>query len=213
MVADRLIKTKKAVRRTTSERERGRAERVVASVLQATGEELGRVGYAAFKVEDVAARSGVNKTSIYRRWPTKADLVIAVLAQFRDRAVAIDTGSLRQDLRQSLVTIVEMSNDPKYRGILQVVVSRAEPEVEEITQAIRNQQHQMRVAMVERGIARGEIPPATDPSLVADLVAGPVIRRLLTFGDKIGGHYVDAVLDIVLAGLQGNSSRQAEPRP
>ena len=199
---DQQLNPKKQVRRTTNERERGRAERVVASVLQATGEELARVGYAALKVEDVAARSGVNKTSIYRRWPTKADLVIASLADFRDRAADVDTGSLRQDLKESLMTIVSMGNDPKYHGIMQVIVSRADAEVDKATHAIRNRQQEMRVAMVKRGIARGEIPARTDPNLIADLVAAPVIRRMMTFGERIDERYVDAVLDTVLAGAQ-----------
>jgi AcrR family transcriptional regulator len=205
-VPDQQTKTKKPVRRTTNERERGRAERVVTSVLQAAGEELARVGYAAFRVEDVAARSGVNKTSIYRRWPTKADLVKALLEPYRDPEDNIDTGSVRQDLRESLIRIVTMSNDPKNHGAMDVIASRADVELEQITHAIRTRHHEMRVVMIRRGIARGEIPATTDPNLIADMVEAPVIRRLMTFRQKVDERYVDAILDVVLAGLSTPAS-------
>ena len=73
------LEPKPNTRRTEGVRVKGRAARVVSDVLIATAEELTRVGYAAFRVEDVAARSGVNKTTIYRRWPTKPELVTAAV--------------------------------------------------------------------------------------------------------------------------------------
>ena len=60
-------------RRTVGARTGGRSERVVRDVLRAAIEELSTNGYSALRVEDVAARAGVNKTTVYRRWPTKAD--------------------------------------------------------------------------------------------------------------------------------------------
>src|SRR5688572_4371387 len=92
-------------RRTAGVRVRGRAADVVERVLTATGEELSRAGYAALRVEDVAARSGVNKTTIYRRWPNKAELVAAALREMTTQPAAIDTGSLRDDLRASLLEV------------------------------------------------------------------------------------------------------------
>ena len=59
----------------------GRSARVVADVLRTTLEIIGEHGFAGLRVEDVAARAGVNKTTIYRRWPTRGDLVIAALTE------------------------------------------------------------------------------------------------------------------------------------
>src|SRR5262249_40598485 len=87
-------------RRTGERRARigGRSERVVRAVLAATTAELGRVGYAALRMEDVATTAGVNKTTVYRRWPTKADLVGAAMRGLGAPAQpAPDTGSLRGD--------------------------------------------------------------------------------------------------------------------
>jgi len=187
-------------RRNTGMRTRGRAARVVEGVLRATGEELCRVGYAAMRIEDVAARSGVNKTTIYRRWPSKVDLVSAAIQQFKDHTTFIDTGSVRQDLRESLVTLLDLNKDRKWQGIIQMISSHTDPEVNALSDKLRDEQHAKRVAMIERGIARGELPAATDPSLVADMVIGAVVRRLLYFREAIDESYVDAVLDIVLTG-------------
>src|SRR5689334_5086908 len=75
----------------------GRSERVVRDVLTAAVAELARVGYVALRVEDVAAGAGVNKTTVYRRWPTKAALVTAAL-RTTDEPELPETGALRQDL-------------------------------------------------------------------------------------------------------------------
>src|SRR3984885_1261290 len=86
----------------------GRSARVVAEVLRATAEELARVGYAALRMEDVARAAGVNKTTVYRRWPTKMRLVAEAMRHERERrSVAPDTGSLREDLRVMLTALVE----------------------------------------------------------------------------------------------------------
>src|ERR1700735_2678167 len=68
-------------RATRRQRVGGRSERVVEDVLAPAAKELARRGYASFRIEDVASAAGVNKTTVYRRWPTKADLVCAGIRQ------------------------------------------------------------------------------------------------------------------------------------
>src|SRR6266487_2194893 len=85
-------------RRTLGTRPGGRSRRVVDEILRATAEELSTSGYAGLRIEDVAARSGVNKTTIYRRWPRKSDLVSAALLHLWADEAPPDTGSLREDL-------------------------------------------------------------------------------------------------------------------
>jgi AcrR family transcriptional regulator len=175
---------------------------VVRSVLSATAKELSRAGYAALRVEDVAARSGVNKTTVYRRWPTKAELVAALIKEVMGRAEPIDTGSVRGDLRASLCAEIAGATRPLGRGILRIVQSeRTVPEIDAIARRLRDEMHDARVAMVERGIARGELPEGIDPHLVVDLVSAPVLRRALTFGDAVDARYLDGVLDVVFAGI------------
>jgi AcrR family transcriptional regulator len=190
-------------RRTAGVRTRGRAADVVERVLTATGEELSRAGYAALRVEDVAARSGVNKTTIYRRWPNKAELVAAALREITALPAAVDTGNLREDLRSSLLQTIAFATEPVGRGLMRMMqTERADPEVDAIARTLRSEQRSMRVAMVERGIARGELPPGTNAELLVDLVSAPVLTRAVTFGEIVDERYIDSVLDLVLAGAR-----------
>jgi AcrR family transcriptional regulator len=186
-------------------RVRGRAADVVARVMNATAHELGRVGYGALRIEDVAERSGVNKTTIYRRWPTKPELVaeainqqlVQALGPRAERALS-DTGTLRGDLRASLV--MGLGLNPSHLGILRTIqAERSVPEIDALTRRLREGIQHMRLAMVQRAIERGELPKSADAPLIVDLVSAPVQRALL-FNERIDAAYIDRVLDVVLAG-------------
>jgi AcrR family transcriptional regulator len=193
-------------RRTANVRPGGRSARVVTRVMEATAYELSRVGYAALRVEDVAARSGVNKTTIYRRWPTKAELVAATVGHPRDLR-PIDTGSVRADLRASLLVGVNLS--PSQRGILRVVqTERTVPEIDAVTRKMRAALQRARIAMVERGIARGELPRAVDAKLIVDLVSAPGQKALL-FNETLDESYIERVLDVVLSGAVAQAAKTA----
>src|SRR6476620_6709836 len=82
----------------------GRSARVVSTVLRTTLEVLGHQGYAGLRVDEIAERAGVNKTTIYRRWPTRAHLVIAALTNLATPPVAVETGHLESDLQATFMT-------------------------------------------------------------------------------------------------------------
>jgi len=201
-------------RKTANVRVRGRAADVVARVMDATTHELSRVGYAAMRIEDVAARSGVNKTTIYRRWATKPELVSEVINQQVAQAFGqgaaftlAETGTLRGDLRASLLMGVGLS--PAHLTILRIVqTERTVPEIDAITQRLRDAVRRSRVTLVQRAIARGELPKSTDAELVVDLVSAPVQRALL-FNERLDASYIDRVLDVVLAGAAALGSKAA----
>ena len=196
-------------RRTTGVQRTGRAAKVVTSVRKATAEELNRVGYANLKVEAVAERAKVNKTSIYRRWPTKAILVSDTLdAHFQDERPLPNTGSLRGDFRSYLVGMVQSSSASITRGVLSALAGRTDPEVEKIAQKLYERERAFRTNMVQRAIDRGEFPRGVDPELIGDMCSAPVLRRLLTFGEHVETHYIDAVIDIALTGSAAAAVRQ-----
>lgn len=182
-------------------------ERVIAATLT----ELSRVGYEAMRVEDVAARSGVNKTTIYRRWPTKVELLTSAIgAAAQTRLPTIDTGTLRGDLRASLLSAFSLT--PVEQGVLRVIqVERALPAVEAFAQRMREEIRQMRIAMVKRGITRGELPAGSDAELVVDLLSAPVQRALL-FNEKLDAAHVDRALDVVLAGAAACAQARRAPK-
>ena len=98
-------------------------------------------------VQDVAERSGVHKTTIYRRWPTKPELVAATIATMMKRSggrAAIDTGTVRGDLRKSLLGVLDLK--PSEQGILRIMqVQRAIPGVNALARRFRDELHGTRV--------------------------------------------------------------------
>lgn len=190
-------------RRTEGVQTRGRAARVVADVLRATAEELGRVGYAALRFEDIAARSGVNKTTIYRRWPTKPDLVAAALQESGDEPPPPDTGSLREDLLQSARQTIARADSPIGRGLMRMLqAERADPEVEAIVKALREKHRRTRIAMIERAVKRGDLPEETNAELVIEVIFAPFWSRLFRTREPVTEGFVAEVIDLVLAGAR-----------
>lgn len=188
-------------RRTTGVRKSGRATRVVNSIMKATGEQLNEVGYAALKVEDVAERAGVNKTTIYRRWPTKDQLVIETLrSTYNQQQVIPDAGNLRDDLLAYINHLVTRMKDPIPRGVAVTLHNCTDPAIKPIADELLKRARQGRVELIKRGIERGELPEDTDPELISDLFSAPILRRLLTFGEKLKPGYVEAIIDTVIAG-------------
>lgn len=188
-------------RRTSGVQRQGRAAKVVESVLKATGEELNRVGYANLRVEEVAERAGVNKTTIYRRWPTKAILVSDTLdAHFEGDREMPETGSLRNDFIEYLTNMATLSRATMWRGILSTLSGRTDPEVEAVARKLYLRERNFRTRLVQRAIDRGELPRQANAELVGDMCSGPVLRRLLTFGESVERNYIEAVVDTALAG-------------
>jgi AcrR family transcriptional regulator len=188
-------------RRTEGVRTRGRAARIVDDVLCATAEELSHVGYAALRVEDVAQRSGVNKTTIYRRWPTKVDLVAAVLRNITQKPNAPNTNCLREDLLTSLREIVNFASTTLGRGLVRMIqTERAHPEVDSIAKSLREENRKVRLGIVQQAIERGELPRATDAKLIVDLIYSTIMSHVITHGEAIEDDYVVSVVDFVLNG-------------
>ncbi|HVU03294.1 MAG TPA: TetR/AcrR family transcriptional regulator [Polyangiaceae bacterium] len=192
-------------------RTHGRSARVVESVLTATAEALGRSGYAALRVEDVALASGVNKTTIYRRWPTKVDLVTAAIQRFSQAPELPDTGTLREDLLVLLRHTCAKASNALGQGIVRTIqLERAHPEVDLVTQKLAATHLRVRRIVVERAIARGELPADTDVELLLELVFAPVVRRVIFANRKAPESFLEAVLDVVLSGARsGAASRRA----
>ncbi|AKU91336.1 Transcriptional regulator, TetR family [Vulgatibacter incomptus] len=182
---------------------------MVQDVLQATIEVLGRQGYAALRVDEVAALAGVNKTTVYRRWPTKLELVSAAFHEIADRAiVAVDTGSLRSDLLAFFRARSEASSPARAAMIRLITTERANPEVAALARS-RWEEHLGRVsALVERGVDRGELPAGTDAALVAEVIASASYVRFLQSGQKAEGPFLEAVIDLVLRGAVARPNRE-----
>lgn len=200
--------SKSSTRRTEGVRVKGRAARVVTDVLVATAEELSRVGYAELRIEDVAARSGVNKTTIYRRWPTKPDLVGAAVRAVWESPEVPDTGSLRNDFIASLKKTAAFAMSPIGRGLTRVIqLESAHPELEPIARALRADYRSMRQLLVQRGIDRGELPQGADARFLSELMTAPIFSRLFTDGEAVETAFIENVVDVVLSGVRACAER------
>jgi AcrR family transcriptional regulator len=189
-------------RRTGQQRLGGRSERVVRDVTRATAAELSRVGYAELRVEDVAAQAGVNKTTIYRRWPTKADLVAATLRAINEPSGELpDRGSVRLDLLALLRESVARATTCEGRSIHRVIALEMDhPEVATIARSLRAEYTAPWAAVIERAVTRGELPDGSDPQLMVEVIMGSVFNKLLRKREPVDDDFLVAVVNMVVLG-------------
>lgn len=180
---------------------RPRSAQADSAILAAATEVFCEVGYEGLSMECVASRAGVGKTTIYRRYPTKLDLVIAVSHALGDGMVPKpDTGSVRADLvaiAQGYTRMLTQSTSGKAIPMMLAAKSR-DPELARAHESFVAQRRQLVASVVQRGIDRGELPPGTDPMLITDLVTGALFQRVLVTGQPVTDAYVEAMVDQVL---------------
>jgi AcrR family transcriptional regulator len=182
-----------------------RAERSKKAILDATRELLADEGdVGSLTVEAVAARSGVAKTTIYRRWRDKWELALdAVMIDLLPRfANPDDVGDTRKELITFVDSVTKLWASPPYGPAMQGLISEiaTTPELARVyrEQVVEPRREQLR-PVIERGIARGDLRPGTDLRLVHELLVGPILYRLLLSGPpldrKLTTSLVDAILD------------------
>jgi AcrR family transcriptional regulator len=180
-----------------------RLARTRAVVLDAATEVLSEQGTEGFTVDAVVARSGVAKTTIYRHWPTKDELLLAAMACFARPESAPDTGTLRGDLLELLGGLAYALADEQWSKSLPSMLERAEhhPQLAAQHLAIVQLKTAPLIAVVERGRDRGEIRADVDLDLVPALFCGPLFFRRLMMRKTTDAAQVEAIVDSVLAGL------------
>jgi AcrR family transcriptional regulator len=196
-----------SVSSSSGRRPGGRSARVVNAVLTATLAELGRVGYGQLRVEDVASRSQVNKTTIYRRWPEKSRLVSPALKTVGGELNDPDTGSVRQDLIASFLASSRHWATPRGRGILHALsAERADPAVDRLARGLRERYRVARRAMLERAIDRGELPADADLDLCLEVLTGAVQTRLRQQLRPLDARWLARVIDFMLTAVRAGVS-------
>ena len=160
----------------------GRSEQVVRRVLDAAIVELARSGYAGFRMDEVVSMAAVNKTTIYRRWPSRAALVAAVVERMRKplrESPLPDTGELERDLVEAFTRRFNVGRKIEGRAWARLLDERYSPEVEAIIGDAVDQRRGEWLSMVTRAIDRGEVPPGTDPQLLLHVVRAIADARKL----------------------------------
>ena len=181
----------------------GRSARVRSAVLAATLDVLVEDGYEGVSVDAVAARAGVHKTTIYRRWPTKAALVAAAAADRSEQLVPVpDTGSLVGDLTALGQSVADNLSSELGRNLARTIVAAAAASDEVAT--VNHEFWKVRLALtetiVERAVERGEVSADIDRRAVIETLIGPIYVRLLLTGEPFDARFVADVAAMVARG-------------
>lgn len=188
-----------------SSRPGGRTARTRAAVRDATLAELAAHGYAGLTVEAVAARSGVHRTTVYRRWSGVDGLVGDALALAdEDGWTPPDTGSFERDLRELVREVVATFADPAAAAAPTAFVAAAfqSPRAAAALHEFFAERHRRSAAVVTRAVARGEVPPGTDPAAVVTAAVAPVYHRVLIVGEAATEGMADQSAAVVAHGAR-----------
>ena len=204
-------------KRVGSARPGGRTARTATAVLTATIELLAETGYDTLSIEQVAERAGVHKTTVYRRWPTKVDLIAAATRERSDELVPVpDTGTLAGDLRALARSVAANLRSPTVRLMTAnlIAATSTAPELAAGTRQFWAHRLALTRVVVERAIAREEIPPCGDPDLLVEMLVAPLYLRLLLTGERIGDDVADQIAGLVTAAATHSpTTRRARRAP
>ncbi|WP_084965644.1 TetR/AcrR family transcriptional regulator [Thermoactinospora rubra] len=180
------------------------AARASEAIFQATLRLLGEHGYDGLTIEGVAREAGVNKTTIYRWWPSKPALLRDALLNSRVLGFeAPDTGSLRGDLVTLVEHVIELMTDPGVQTVVGAMAAGArQPELAPLSQAFFADRFAREQPIFHRARERGELPGDADPMLLLDLLAGAVWCRVLLRGQPLEEDFATRAVDLVLAGCR-----------
>ncbi len=164
-------------------------------------------GFSNLSIEAVAAEAGVGKTTIYRRWSGKTELVIAAMSNFMHLDEVPDTGSLRGDLLAFHAHSTHGFSLRLLAGggstLIGTVLSEKErnPElIETFRRLVTDRRRQQFKIVAERAIARGEISEDTDPDYMASVIFGSLVARTLA-GMPVSDEVIEQTVDNLLNGV------------
>ncbi|MEU5460072.1 TetR/AcrR family transcriptional regulator [Streptomyces althioticus] len=185
------------------------------AILAATRQALVDLGWSGLTLSDVAVRAGVAKTTLYRRWAGKNELVVDAVAELFDELTLPDRGSLAADIEGVVLQFAAILARPEARSGLMAVVAEAtrdEALRERIRASIVDRQKRLVIAGRARAQERGELPPESDAErsaravdLIFDMVAGSVVHRTLVSNQPADAEWVHGLTRVLLSGLAASA--------
>ena len=170
-------------------------------IMQAALELVAEVGYERMTMDAVAARAKASKATIYRRWDSKAALVVdAVGCRVQDHPAEPDTGDLRTDLILGLTATAEqMSSHDKglVTGIFSAINS--DPELGRLVrEQVFAKKKEAGQSWARHAVARGELGPDADTELAHELAISVLFQRVVVTGDPVDEAFITRIVDDVL---------------
>lgn len=192
---------------------RPRSTAADAAILEATRASLVDLGWSKLTMSDVATRAGVAKTTLYRRWAGKNELVVDAVAVLFDELELPDLGSLAADVQGVVLQFAALLERPEARTALMAVVAestRDDSLRHRIRSAIVDRQKRLVLLGRERAQARGELRYEDDASaaarnadLIFDVIAGAVVHRTLVSAEPVDAEWASGFTSLLLLGLAG----------
>jgi AcrR family transcriptional regulator len=183
---------------------RPRSEQSRSAVLRATSELINEVGLRAMTTDEIAGRSGVSKATIYKWWPNKYGVAVeAFLSEMGTNSPDPDTGSAREDFRVALRGLIRYYRSKSGRAFAQLIgEAQFDPQIGvELREHLIESRRELVRAILDRGIARGELRSDIDPEVATDLVFGPAMYRLVAGHAPLTGRAADSIVDAAMRGL------------
>ncbi|SCL32667.1 transcriptional regulator, TetR family [Micromonospora nigra] len=196
---------------------RPRDERREREILAVVGSLLAESGYESVTFEEVARRAGASKATLYRRWKSKRDMVIAALKAgpaYREGPDEIDTGSLRGDLLalcQRLDRTMRSADGQTAMLLLQAGLE--DPDLcEEIERSVGPTGARLPASVVEAAVRRGELPEGVDPFPYEEVTGAVLLLRRVN-GLQADDHYLETLIDVVLIPALHATTTTGPPMP
>ena len=170
------------------------------AILEAALALTGELGVRTLSMDEIAARAGVSKATIYRRWSSKEALVLDALRAAIGPVDAVDTGALGSDLRTYLNELAARMSTGRSSDLLPHLIEVAcyDPAIRSsLDDWVRHRRAPL-LAILQRGVARGELPADTDLTLLLDALIGPFVYRRLLAGGDVDARFVDSLLRLLL---------------
>ncbi len=189
---------------TIARRRPGRPRSTVAdaAILAATREVLAEVGWAGLSVEGVAARAGVAKTTIYRRWSSRTDLAVGAVAELLATARVEPASTTAEDVRRATAGVAAALRSPAARAAYLAVVAEATRDDAlraKVDTELVGPTRQLVASGVARAVSRGEAAVNSDVDLIYDVLAGALIHRVLVRGADADDAFLETLSTLVLA--------------
>ena len=178
-----------------------RGEHVRQTVLAAAFEELAANGFDGATVAGVAKRSGVHETTVYRRWATRENLLVAALLErSADVIPTPDTGSTRRDLLTIVRAIIAYVLSPEGRAALRAATLPVDDTYADAREAFWARRIDALSPVVARGVERGDLRADVDARLLLEMLIAPIHGRLLLTGEPVDDNLARQLVEVVLNG-------------
>jgi AcrR family transcriptional regulator len=177
-----------------------RIERTRRVVLDTTIQLIAECGYGAVTIEAVAARSGVAKSTIYRHWPNRLELINDAFAELEPALTVPPDGDIRQRVVALLEQVARNATASPQSACLTALIDAAEhdPEAHELRRRLSRAGRQTLVDLLDEGRRSGELPTELDPELVSEALAGPIFLRRLMMDEALDPADIRRLVDQVL---------------